>query len=254
VEARNLAREIEEEEDAEALACAVAEMDDEEQARYERLKREETDLSAVLETSRERVGVAPDDLRHVVGAALSRIGFNLDKAEGDAVGRVKTYRFDLKSPAFTKEAGWDDAFDDLRIRPRKRGERLGEWRREAPIRSIAFEPPILPDSRDADNVVQVHVEHRLVRRLLSRFLSQGFQSSLSRVSVVEGPGAQPRIIVLARLALYGPAAARLHEEIIQVTAVWTDAERGRKPLKPFGDVGEVNPDYSAHVGGCGLRY
>jgi hypothetical protein len=38
----------------------------------------------VLEQSRERVGVAADDLRHVVGAALSRVGFDLDKAEGDA--------------------------------------------------------------------------------------------------------------------------------------------------------------------------
>src|SRR5579884_4294034 len=239
IEAKNLAREIEEENDADRLRRAVAEMDDEERARDERLRREEADLSGVLEESRQRVGVAPEDLRHVVGAALSRIGFDLDKAEGDAVGRVKTYRFDPKNSAFAKDAGWDDAFDDLRIRPRKRGERLGDWRRDAPIRSIAFEPPVLPDNRDADDVVQVHVEHRLVRRLLSRFLSQGFQSNLSRVSVIEGPGAQPRIIVMARLSLYGPAAARLHEEIIQVTAVWTDADRGRKPLKPFGEVGEA---------------
>jgi len=238
-EARNLAREIEEENDSERLARAVTEMDDEGRARDERLRREEADLSGVLEQSRERVGVAPDDLRHVVAAALSRIGFDFDKAEGDAVGRVRTYRFDPKDRAFAKDAGWDDAFDDLRIRPRKRGERLGEWRRKTPIRSIAFEPPILPDHRDADNVVQVHVEHRLVRRLLSRFISQGFQSNLSRVSVIEGPGAQPRIIVMGRLSLYGPAAARLHEEIIQVTAVWTDADRARKPLKPFGEVGEA---------------
>jgi hypothetical protein len=88
-------------------------------------------------------------------------------------------------------------------------------------------------------VVQVHVEHRLVRRLLSRFISQGFQSNLSRVSVIEGVGAQPRIVVMARLSLYGPAAARLHEEIIQVTAAWTDADRDRKPLKPFGEVSET---------------
>jgi ERCC4-related helicase len=239
VEAKNLAREIEEENDAEGQRRAITEMDDEERARGERLRREEADLSGVLEESRERVGVEPEDLRHVVGAALSRIGFDLDKAEGDAVGQVKTYRFDRNDRAFAKDAGWDDAFDDLRIRPRKRGERLGDWRRNAPIRSIAFEPPILPNNRDADNVVQVHVEHRLVRRLLSRFLSQGFQSNLSRVSAIEGPGAQPRIVVMARLSLYGPAAARLHEEIIQVTAAWTDADRDRKPLKPFGEVGEA---------------
>jgi hypothetical protein len=173
-----------------------------------------------------------------VGAALSRVGFDLGRAEGEAVGRVKTYHFDSKDPAFAKDAGWDDAFDDLRVRPRKRGERLGEWRLNAPLRSVAFEPPILPNHRDADNVVQVHIEHRLVRRLLSRFLSQGFQSSLSHFSVIEGPGAQPRIVVIARLTLYGPVAARLHEEIIEVTAVWSDADRDRKPLKPFGEVGE----------------
>jgi hypothetical protein len=239
VEAKNLAREIEEETDAERLAVAVAEMDDEERVRHDRLKREEADLTGVLEQSRERVGVAPDDLRHVVGAALSRVGFDLDKAEGESVGRVRTYRFDPRDSAFAKDAGWDDAFDDLRIRPRKRGERLGDRRRNAPIRSISFAPPILPDQRDADNVVQVHVEHRLVRRLLSRFLSTGFQSSLSRVSVIQGPGAQPRIVVMGRLALYGPAAARLHEEIIQVATVWTDADRDKKPLKPFGEVGEA---------------
>jgi hypothetical protein len=214
-------------------------MDDEARARQERLNREEAELQAVQERSHERVGVAPDDLRHVVAAALSRIGFDLDKAEGEAVGRVKTYLFDPKDPAFAKDAGWDDAFDDLRIRPRKRGERLGDWRRNAPIRSIAFAPPILPDQRNADNVVQVHVEHRLVRRLLSRFLSTGFQSNLTRVSVIEGSGAQPRVVVMGRLALYGPVAARLHEEIIQVTAVWTDADRDKKPLKPFGEVGEA---------------
>jgi hypothetical protein len=132
-------------------------MDDEERARHERLKREEADLSGVLEQSRERVGVAPSDLRHVVTAALRRVGFDLDKAEGAAVGRVNTYRFDPTDPAFSREAGWDDAFDDLRIRPRKRGERLGEWRRNAPIRSIAFEPPILPNNRDADGVVHAPV-------------------------------------------------------------------------------------------------
>ena len=36
-------------------------------------------------------------------------------------------------------------------------------------------------------VVQVHLEHRLVRRLLGRFLSQGFQSGLNRACVILGP-------------------------------------------------------------------
>ena len=137
-----------------------------------------------------------------------------------------------------EEAGWQDTFDDLRVRPRKRGERINEWRKRVPIRAIAFEPPRLPDGRDASEVVQVHLEHRLVRRLLSRFLSQGFQSGLSRISVIEGPGAQPRLVLMGRLAVYGAGAARLHEEIIPVTAIWTEAERDRKPLKALGESGE----------------
>jgi len=39
---------------------------------------------------------------------------------------VTTFRFDPQHSAFAKEAGWQDTFDDLRIRPRKRGERINE--------------------------------------------------------------------------------------------------------------------------------
>jgi hypothetical protein len=151
---------------------------------------------------------------------------------------VSTFRLDPDNPAFTKDAGWDDAFDDLRIRPRKRGERIAEWRRKAPIRAIAFEPPVLDDGRDASDVVQVHLEHRLVRRLLSRFLSQGFQSRLARVSVILGPGAQPRVVLMGRLAVYGAGAQRLHEEIIPVTAIWTETDRERRQMRPLGESGE----------------
>ena len=70
------------------------------------------------------------------------------------------------------------------------------------------------------------------------FISQGFQSGLSRISVIEGPGAQPRVVLMGRLAVYGAGAARLHEEIIPVTAIWTEAERDRKPLRALGESGE----------------
>jgi hypothetical protein len=202
------------------------------------LLQEQDDLRRALERSRERVGVDPHDLQRVAAAALSRAGLALDSAQGEPVGKVPTFHLDPEDPAFAKDAGWEDAFDDLRIRPRKRGERLAEWRRKAPIRSIAFEPPVLDDGRDASDVVQVHLEHRLVRRLLSRFLSQGFQSRLSRVSVILGPGAQPRVVLMGRLAVYGAGALRLHEEVIPVTAIWTEAECERRPLRPLGESGE----------------
>jgi len=46
------------------------------------------------------------------------------------------------------------------------------------------------------------------------------------------------VVLMGRLAVFGAGAARLHEEVIPVTAVWTEAERDRKPLRPLGDSGE----------------
>ncbi|WP_372397136.1 DISARM system SNF2-like helicase DrmD [Azospirillum sp. HJ39] len=240
--AQALADRIRDENDDERLTRARAEMDDDERARYDRILKDNADLRHVLEESRKRVGVNPRELRQVVGVALARAGADLEGARGDPVGPVDTFRFDPSSPVFAADPGWLDAFDDLRPRPRRRGERFGEWRQAAPIRSIAFEPPIQGDGSDAANVVQVHLEHRLVRRLLSRFLSQGFQSGLERVCAVIGPGAEPRVVMIGRLAVYGPGAARLHEEFLPVTALWTEAgrtEAGRpgKSLRPFGRQG-----------------
>ena len=56
----------------------------------------------------------------------------------EIVGDTATFRLDPNDPAFAKESGWQDTFDDLRERPRKRGERIGEWRKRVPIRAIAF--------------------------------------------------------------------------------------------------------------------
>jgi len=237
--ATDLAKAIEGESDAERLARARAEMNDEEKVRFEKIQKEQHELQRVLEDSRDKVGVDQDDLKRVVAVALDRAGFKFDEARADAVGAVETYRFDPAHTAFKDEAGWGDAFDDLRVRPRKRGERYSDWRRNAPTRSIAFKPPVLPDGRDAADVVQVHLEHRLVRRLLSRFLSQGFQSKLSRTSVIMGPGAQPRIVLMGRLSLFGGGATRLHEEVIPIAAIWTEAERGKKPLRALGESGEA---------------
>jgi superfamily II DNA or RNA helicase len=155
--AEELAREIEAEDDVERLTKARAEMDDDERVRFERVQRDREELAKALEISRERVGVDAADLRNVVAEAFRRAGYDLNGAESSVVGHVRTYALDASAPAFAREAGWDDVFDDLRTRPRKRGEPIGEWRRNAPIRKIAFEPPVLPNGRDADDTVQVHL-------------------------------------------------------------------------------------------------
>jgi hypothetical protein len=90
--------------------------------------REQDDLRRALERSSERVGVNPEDLQRVAAAALLRAGLVLDSARGEPVGNDATFRLNPADPAFARDAGWDDAFDDLRIRPHKHRERLGDWR------------------------------------------------------------------------------------------------------------------------------
>jgi hypothetical protein len=178
------------------------------------------------------------DLKAVVTTALGRAGASLDDARAGEVGRTELFRLDPATPVFG-HGGWQEALDDLRIRRRGRKEKLKAWRAAAPLKAIAFEPARDPETGvDAPDVVQVHLEHRLVRRLLSRFLSQGFTSGLSRVCSIIGPGAQPRVVLVGRLALYGPGAARLHEELLMVTAAWTEPDRRTSPLRPFGERGE----------------
>ena len=101
-------------------------MDDEELVRHERLLRDLDDLRDVLERSRERVGVDPEELQQVVATALDRAGTHLADAEGEPVGEIKTFRFDPAAPAFARDASWADAFDDLRQRRRMRRERASE--------------------------------------------------------------------------------------------------------------------------------
>jgi ERCC4-related helicase len=230
-----LARDIEAEEEDARTRLARREMADEEERRLARLKRELDQLDRELDRARHRVGIAPDELQAVVQTALQRDGVPLLPAENVAVQGA--YRLDPKSPGFGRDPSWADVFDELREGrpPRKR---VADWRAEHPVRAISFEPLVLEDDRDAEGVVQVHLEHRLVRRLLSRFVSHGFQAGLNRATVVSAPAGQARVVLVGRLALYGPGAARLHEQIIPVTAFWSEAARQRSGLNALGEAGE----------------
>ncbi len=72
--------------------------------------------------------------------------------------------------------------------------------------------------------------------MLQRFLAQGFSANdLSRVTVVKSKrDAVARVIVFGRLSLFGAGAARLHDEVVSVSAKWLDGG-GKGHLKPFGD-------------------
>ena len=74
-----------------------------------------------------------------------------------------------------------------------------------------------PQEVNADRV-HFHLEHPQMR-LLNRFLMWGFQSdALSRAAVLGTNDDTAKLIVLARLSLYGHGASRLHDEVLALAA------------------------------------
>jgi superfamily II DNA or RNA helicase/DNA-binding transcriptional regulator YiaG len=202
--------------------------------------REQIDrLRGMLNRSRQAVAFQEDHFRAAISCGLRIAGS--EPLEGQSAGAAATaihgpmqYTFPAIDQRDGADPTWAATLDALR-KPRDRSERLWEWRRNAPIRPVVFEDPGIV----TDEVVHLHLEHPVVRRLLSRFVSQGFvHHDLSRACLSQTNDAIPRVILLGRLALYGPGAARLHEEIIPVTARWRDSNR-TEPLAPYARTAET---------------
>lgn len=217
-------------------------MQDELEAARERqdVLREQIDrLRGMLNRSRQAVAFQEDHFRAAISCGLRIAGSEPlgAQAAGSSPSSTKgptQYTFPAIDQRHGADPTWAATLDALR-KPRDRSERLWEWRRNAPIRPVVFEDPGIV----TDEVVHLHLEHPVVRRLLSRFVSQGFvHHDLSRACLSQTNDAIPRVILLGRLALYGPGAARLHEEIIPVTARWRDSNR-TEPLTPYARTAET---------------
>lgn len=235
-DARALAAEIETGTSS-RVAVAERELGDETEKRIARLKEEQERLQRALDYARRRVGVEGDDVRRVVEIALKDNGAALQPGDFSVPEAVA---LDPDHPSFARDPSWASLFDELRPgrpgRPRDRAR----WRSRTPVRGLVFEPPrIVEGEPEPQDVVQLHLEHRLVKRLISRFASQGFRADVGRITAIIGPGAQPRVVLIGRLSLFGPGARRLHEEIIPITAAWRDTRREEAPLAPFAETGEV---------------
>jgi SNF2 family DNA or RNA helicase len=125
------------------------------------------------------------------------------------------------------EAAWGDVLDALRP-PRQPGQKLWQWRKETQLQPVVFQDP---QEVNADRV-HLHLEHPLVMRLLNRFLMRGFQSdALSRAAVLGTTDDTAKLVVLARLSLYGHGASRLHDEVLSVVAEWDPADPNRRLRK-----------------------
>jgi len=206
--------------------------------RQDRLRDEVDGLRTRLERSRTRIGLAAPQFRQTLSMGLKLAGApaisEADDDEQREPASPRRFLFPAEDRALASDPGWTAALDSLRVR-RQRGESLGEWRRRAAIRPVAFEDtgPL------GENAVHLHLEHRVVRRLFGRFTAQGLiHHDLSKACLTVAPDAIPRVVLLGRLAIYGPRAARLHEEIVPVTARWIDPVRRQGALTPYGRAGE----------------
>ncbi len=202
--------------------------------RQQDLTKQVENLQEMLKESRDWLGLDDHHFRDAISASLEILGVpTLAPVDvNEVANNPVTARWTI--PALDQRTGadptWSTTLDTLRT-PRKIGQKPWEWRKEAPIRPVVFRDP---GSLDGD-VVHLHLEHRIVQRLLSRFLAQGFlHDELTRACVCLTDDPMPKVIALGRLALYGERASRLHDQVIAVAAEWSDpTSRGRKKLQPL---------------------
>ena len=210
--------------------------------RNEALDKQLTQLDGLLRKSKLWIGLDNRHFRDALSASLELMGagqlkpVNKDKAARDPENT--SWEIPRLHERLGADPTWATSLDSLRA-PMKPGQKLWEWRKEAPIRPVIFQDR---GTLDTDRV-HIHLEHRLVRRLLGRFVAQGFlHDELTRGCVVRTEDTIPRVVVLGRLSLFGTGASRLHDEIIAAAAQWLDPEhRGRRKLRALteGDKEDV---------------
>ena len=207
-------------------------------SRQSKLMREVDELRDNLERSRIRIGITEPQLRQTLSMSLQLSGApgitETDRNRDLEPDTPLTYIFPATADSLARDSGWAPAIDTLRPR-RGRGVPTHEWRQKAQVRPVVFEDP----GRLGDNAVHLHLEHRVAQRLLSRFTSQGLiHHDLAKACLASGPDSWIRVVLIGRLSVYGPGAARLHEEIVPITARWFYPEQRQGPLVPFQRDGE----------------
>lgn len=229
-ESERLGREIEEAGlDAERRETAEEELEAT-RGRREDLQKEIDVLRGRINNAQEWIGLDVDQFRDTLSCALELSGAKPLTPSPGADSGPQRFVFPNLDTRQGADPSWAATLDTLRVLP-KDGVRDFKWRKESPIRPVIFQAP---DGID-DDVVQLHLSHRVVQRLLGRFLAQGFvHHDLSRACLAQTADAIPRMVLLGRLSLYGKGAVRLHEEILTVTARWVETERRRGPLAPYG--------------------
>jgi hypothetical protein len=218
----NTASKIEEtEREKEQQAVAATELDASRVTQTE-LARSLELVDAILDRSAKVTSFRPELLRDAINAGLELSGAKHLEPAPDAIAGALAF----KLPVLPES--WAETLDSLRL-PRGREEYFSDWRAKEPL-PVMFEPP--PKMNSA--VAQLHLSHPFVKRILSRFLSQGYAAhDLNRVTIVSSPDNLIRVIAFGRLSLFGRGATRLHDQLVSVAARWV--ETSNDPLKPFAE-------------------
>ncbi len=204
--------------------------------RRQQLERELKELRTLLGRSRDWIGLDDRHFRDALSASLETLGAGglapLSTAEAATDAARARYALPRLHERKGADPTWAATLDTLRA-PRKKGQSDAEWRREAPIRPVVFRDP----GNLNGEVVHLHLEHRVVQRLLGRFLSMGFRDDdLRRACVLRTDETEPMAVLLGRLSLFGEGGARLHDEVLAAAAPWVAPEtRGRATLRPLGE-------------------
>jgi ERCC4-related helicase len=177
------------------------------------LKKDIDDARRVLQSSRKLIDFREELLRDAIDVGLELTGSEPLMPLADVVEGQRAFDLPPLPPS------WARTLDSLR-RPRRRDEPEWEWRKEPP-QPVVFKAL----DRMGEDRVHLHLEHPFVQRILSRFLAQGFGAQdLSRVTIVpDDRGGEPRAIAFGRLSLFGPGAARLHDDLVPVAAPWLES-------------------------------
>jgi ERCC4-related helicase len=184
------------------------------------LSRELESLDDYLEDSKNYVGLTPPDFINAISTALE-----LNDCPPLKGGPDRWHFPEIHGRA------WFRAMDSLRA-PKPKDQDFYEWRASSPIRPVVFKSPEHID----ESVVHLHLEHRVVQRLLGRLRAQGFvHNDLARACVGQTDDAIRRVVLLGRISLYGPGASRLHDEIIAVAARWIDPIARKGSLVPYAE-------------------
>ena len=203
--------------------------------RREQLEKQIDTLRGRINDAKKWIGLETEELRDALSCSLEMLGSEPLKAIGSENGAPQRYVFPNLDTRRGGDASWAPTLETLR-EPPDNGKRDFTWRKESPIRPVVFTAPNEID----EDVVQLHLAHRVVQRLLGRFLSQGFvHHDLSRACLAQSDDAIPRVILLGRTSLYGPGAIRLHDEMLSVAAKWIALDSRHGPLTPYAREGET---------------